>query len=130
MIFLRNRAIQAGQYFRPPSGAPRFSYNQFGAAIGGPIRKDKTFFFGNYEGRRDSTGDIYQGLVPDNLMKTGNFSDVATPIRDPQNGGTPFPNAIIPQTRWDPLASASARVLTRSEYRPAGREFPRYAERP
>ena len=104
--FVRHRAFQAGQYFRPPSGAPRFSYNQFGAAAGGPIRKNRTFVFGNYEGRRDSTGDIYQGLVPDNLMKTGNFSDTGIAIRDPLNGNLPFPNAIIPQTRWDPISSA------------------------
>lgn len=104
--FVRNRAIQAGQFFRPPTGNPRFSYNQFGAAAGGPIRKNRTFIFGNYEGKRDSTGDIYQGLVPDNLIKTGNFSEIATGIRDPLNSNQPFPNAIIPQARWDPLASA------------------------
>ena len=39
--FVRNRALQAGQFFRPPAGAPRFSYNQFGASAGGAIRKDK-----------------------------------------------------------------------------------------
>ena len=104
--FLRNRAFQAGQYFRPPSGNPRFSYNQFGAAAGGPIRKDKTFIFGNYEGRRDSTGDIYQGLIPTNLMLTGDFTGTGTAVRDPLNGNQPFPNDVIPQTRWDPLAKA------------------------
>ena len=104
--FLRNRAIQAGQYFRPATGAPRFSYNQFGAAAGGPIRKGKTFIFGNYEGRRDATGDVYQGLIPTDAMKAGNFSGLTTVIRDPFASNAPFPGNIIPQTRWDPLAAA------------------------
>lgn len=103
--FVRNRAFQAGQFFRPPSGAPRFSYNQFGAAAGGPIRKDRTFIFGNYEGRRVRMGDVYQGLIPDNALKTGNFTGTGIAIRDPLNSNQPFPNAIIPQTRWDPLAT-------------------------
>ena len=103
--FLRNRAIQAGQFFRPPRGKPRFSYNQFGAAAGGPIRKNKTFIYGNYEGRRDSMGDIYQGLVPDNAQKSGDFSGITTAIRDPLNSNQPFPNNVIPRTRWDPLAT-------------------------
>ena len=103
--FLRNRALQAGQFFRPPRGNPRFTYNQFGAAAGGPIRKNRTFIFGNYEGRRDSTGDIYQGFIPDNAMKTGDFTDTGTAVRDPLNNNQPFPNDIIPQNRWDPLAT-------------------------
>ncbi len=40
--FVRNREFQAGQFFRPAAGAPRFTYNQFGTGIGGPIRKDRT----------------------------------------------------------------------------------------
>lgn len=104
--FLRNRAIQAGQFFRPATGAPRFTYNQFGAAAGGPIRKGKTFIFGNYEGRRAATGDVYQGLIPTDAMKAGNFSGLTTAVRDPLGGNAPFPGNSIPQTRWDPLAAA------------------------
>ena len=102
--FVRNRAFQSGQFFRPPAGAPRFSYNQFGAAAGGPIVKDKLFYYGNYEGRRRRTGVILQGLVPTAEMHRGDFSGLGRTIRDPFNNNQPFPGNRIPETRWDPIA--------------------------
>lgn len=106
--YVRNRAFQAGQFFRPVRGAPRFSYNQFGVAGGGRIRKDKTFFFGNYEGRRRRTGNILLGLVPTPAMKQGNFQNIPFQpnrvIRDPANNNQPFPNGIIPADRFSPMA--------------------------
>jgi hypothetical protein len=101
--FVRNRAFQSGQFFRPATGAPRFTYNQFGANAGGAIRKDKTFYFGNYEGRRRRTGVILQGLIPTEEMLGGNFSATGKTIRDPLNDNVPFPNNIIPQTRFDSI---------------------------
>jgi hypothetical protein len=99
--FVRNRAFQAGQFFRPPAGAPRFSYNQFGAAAGGPIVKNKLFYYGNYEGRRRRTGVILQGLVPTPEMHRGDFSKLGKPVRDPFNNNQPFPGNQIPESRWD-----------------------------
>jgi len=101
--FVRNRAFQAGQFFRPASGAPRFTYNQFGFNLGGPIRKDKTFFFGNYEARRRRTGVILQGLIPTQQMLGGDFSQTGKTIKDPLNGSVPFPGNIIPKDRFDPI---------------------------
>ncbi len=101
--FIRNRSFQAGQFFRPASGAPRFTYNQFGGNGGGAIRKDKTFYFGNYEARRRRTGVILQGLVPTAEMLNGDFSATGKTIRDPFNDNTPFPNNVIPSTRFDSI---------------------------
>src|SRR5262245_8599550 len=103
--FIRNRAFQAGQFFRPPAGPPRFTYNQFGGSAGGRIRKDRTFFFGNYEGRRRVTGIILQGLVPTEEMKAGNFSALGRTIRDPFNNNAPFPGNVIPRSRYDRIAA-------------------------
>jgi hypothetical protein len=107
--YVRNRAFQAGQFFRPARGTPRFSYNQFGGGAGGKIRKDTTFFYGNYEGRRRRTGNILLGLVPTPAMKGGDFSAVpnkpTVAVRDPNNNRTPFPGNMIPRTRFNRISN-------------------------
>ncbi|MEX2260774.1 MAG: TonB-dependent receptor [Bryobacteraceae bacterium] len=103
--FIRNRAFQSGQFFRPPGGAPRFSYNQFGASGGGAIRKDKTFYFGNYEGRRRRTGIILQGLVPTQQMQAGDFSSLGKVIRDPFADNQPFSGNVIPRSRFNSISA-------------------------
>ncbi|HET6178836.1 MAG TPA: carboxypeptidase-like regulatory domain-containing protein [Candidatus Sulfotelmatobacter sp.] len=62
--FLRNSALDAPNYFDQGS-APPFQRNQFGAALGGPIRKDRTFLFGNYEGLRQHLHQTSAAFVPD-----------------------------------------------------------------
>jgi hypothetical protein len=115
--FVRNRAFQAGQFFRPATGAPRFTYNQFGGNAGGAIRKDKTFYFANYEARRRRTGVILQGLVPTAPMLGGDFSGLGKTIVDPLNGNTPFPNNVIPTTRFDPVAQKLFNTFPRRTWR-------------
>lgn len=96
---------------------PDFNRDQFGGSIGGPIVKDKTFFFANYAGLRQ-TVPVEVGntvTVPTALMRQGNFSELLNPafsgvgapviIYDPQTG-QPFPGNIIPQNRLDPVAVA------------------------
>jgi hypothetical protein len=68
--FLRNNALDARNFFDQAS-APQFQRNEFGAALGGPIRHDKTFFFGNYEGFRQHLGLSDVTLVPDNNARQG-----------------------------------------------------------
>ncbi len=109
--YVRNRAFQASPFFRPASGrTPSFTYNQFGANGGGKIRKDKTFFFGNYEGRRRRTGTVQLGLTPTPAMKNGDFSAVPNKptvvVRDPSNGRTPFPGNQIPKARFNSISNA------------------------
>jgi hypothetical protein len=68
--FLRNSAFDARNYF-DQAAIPEFQRNQFGGALGGPIRKDKLFLFGNYEGFRQNWGLSAVSLVPDNEARQG-----------------------------------------------------------
>ena len=71
--FLRNNDLDARNYF-DVGAAPAFHQNQFGASLGGPIKKNKLFFFGNYEGfRQDVPTDLYN-LVPNASQIAGDFS--------------------------------------------------------
>ena len=72
--FLRNTALDARNYFSPTRGAYR--QNQFGGTIGGPIRHDKLFFFGDYQGTRQTQGiDTSEISVPSDADRTGNLLD-------------------------------------------------------
>lgn len=68
--FLRNSAFDARNFF-DQNAVPHFARNQFGGALGGPIQKDKTFLFGNYEGFRQHLGLTDVTLVPDNNARMG-----------------------------------------------------------
>ena len=70
--FLRNDAMDARNYFnRQPAVKTAFRNNQFGASFGGPLIKDKTFFFGAYEGQRERVGSDFTFLVPTNTNTVG-----------------------------------------------------------
>ena len=69
--FLRNSVFDARNYFDPLTGPPSFRRNQFGGSLGGPIRKDKTFFFINYEGLRQQLGETNIANVPDQNAHNG-----------------------------------------------------------
>ncbi len=68
--FLRNSALDARNFF-DQGAIPQFQRNEFGGALGGPIRKDKMFLFGNYEGYRQHLGLSDVTLVPDNNARSG-----------------------------------------------------------
>ena len=79
----------------PAAPKPDLSQHQFGATLGGPIIKDKTFFFADYQGLRITSGQTYLSTVPSMKMRQGDFSELNRVIYDPLTG-QPFPGNIIP----------------------------------
>ena len=103
--FYRGDRFDAKNFFAPTK--PDYKRNQFGGTAGGPILRNKVFVFGAYEGLRTVQGQPFLGSVPNQAFLAGNFSSLATPIRDPLTG-QPFPGNIIPTNR----ISTFARILT------------------
>ena len=110
--WLRNEKLNARTFFAPDKAPLR--YNIFGASIGGPIVKNKTFFFYNFEGGRRRTGVTVTRNVPNPGEVNGDFSrrvDVTTldpATRVGAGPAQPFPGNIIPTNRIDPLGRAFA----------------------
>jgi len=103
--FLRNSAFDANNFFNNRAGRakPDFSQHQFGGTIGGPVVKDKTFYFFDYQGYRVSQGQTYLSTVPSEKMRNGDFSEINRVIYDPTTG-KPFQNNYISPQRFDPAA--------------------------
>jgi hypothetical protein len=96
--YLRNNDFDARNYFDVSRGAPAFHQNQFGASLGGPIRKTKLFFFGNYEGFRQLVPSDLYNLVPNANQTAGNFSADTQQLYNPYvlNPTTPTGYATLP----------------------------------
>ena len=75
--FLRNDKLDATDFFLNASGQPKPPYrrNQFGGAAGGPLRKDRTFIFGDYEGIRQTQGVALPSIVPSDAARAGNLAN-------------------------------------------------------
>jgi hypothetical protein len=124
----RNRVLNAGNFFSNAQrlGKPAYVQNQFGVAGGGPVRKDRTFFYGTYEGYRQRAGVNLTNSVPSNAILGGDFSNyrnaagAVIPIYDPTTqcgttAGNPcpatgprrtqFPGNVIPASRFDRVAN-------------------------
>lgn len=131
--FLRNDKLDANAFFNNRLGAPRppFRRNEFGATAGGPVRRDKTFFFADYQGIRVAQPATITSTIPtlaqQQMVKTGDFSKLGAPIFDPYavvNGlRTPFVGNIIPTARLDPAAVKLISLLPAPTSSAATRNF-------
>ena len=93
--FLRNEKLNARDFFA--NDVPPFKRNQYGGTIGGPIRRDRLFFFGSYQGTRErSAPGTITATVPTEAERRGDFSATGRRITDPETGQV-FPNSIIPR---------------------------------
>ena len=118
--FARHESLNARNYFASTNPIkPEFRRNQFGGVVGGPIRRNRTFFFLDYQGQRQTVGRTVISTVPTLLQRQGIFTEAiggrVPAIYDPNTtapapgGGTtrsPFPDNRIPLERLDPVARA------------------------
>ncbi|MGA3194988.1 MAG: TonB-dependent receptor [Terriglobales bacterium] len=127
----RTSGFNAADHFTEPNGIPGNRWNQFGGSIGGPVIKDKVFFFGDYQGMRNNLHASGNEVVPIDAFRTGDFSSVAAidPIYDPATGnpdgtgrtqfdgcpGSPELNVICP-TRLSTAAKNLLALLPQPNY--------------
>jgi hypothetical protein len=130
--FLRNDDFDANNFFTNRAGLPRtpFHQNQFGGTLGGPIRRDRVFFFGDYQGTRETTQSGKSiSSVPTAALASGDFSGQSAPIFDPRtrhigpNGtviATKFPGNKIDPTLINKTSAAILALLPAPNYGPPG----------
>ncbi|MGH9450717.1 MAG: hypothetical protein ACRD11_09255 [Terriglobia bacterium] len=101
---LQNNVFNARNFFDyTPPGAPPFKQNQFGFTAGGPIKRGRTFCFGDYQGLRTRAAESFVSVLPTAAEKTGNFSDgYLAQITDPKTG-QPYPGQVIPASELQPV---------------------------
>lgn len=109
--FLRNNDFDARNFFA--AAVEPLHQNQFGATLGGPVRRNKDFFFAYYEGLRDSQGETKIAIVPTPAQRQGNFSGLINYFT-----GAPVPGGQIPQSMLNPVA------LNELSYYPLGNISP------
>jgi len=118
MVYEYNQVsrLKARETFSP--NKPVTTYNNLGFTIGGPIRKNKTFFFGDYSRLWDRRGDSYVITVPTDAFRRGDFSSVSAPLYDPATGDpitgagkTRFNNNVIPDARISPIAKKAMSLI-------------------
>jgi hypothetical protein len=126
--FVRNDDFDANNFFSNRAGLPRtpFHQNQFGGTAGGPIRHDKIFFFGDYQGQRQSikSGSSISS-VPTAQLDSGDFSAQPAPIFDPSTRhigpagtviATQFPGNKIPSNRINATSAAILAMIPLPNY--------------
>ena len=119
--FFRNDRMDAANFFANSTSQPKnpLRYNQFGGSVGGPIRHQKTFVFGDYQGTIARNASPMVTSVPLDEQRLGDFSSLRAngapvPIYDPFGASlarTPFPNNTVPLTSVDPAAANITALL-------------------
>src|SRR5579885_1928022 len=121
--FARNNALDARNFFA--SVTPPLNLHQFGASLGGPLRKDKTHFFAAWEQTRETFGSAAIYTVPTLAERQGDFSRIPNAIYDPDTraGGKkqPYPGNVIPRSQLDPVAVAALPYIPLPNRTPAAR---------
>ncbi len=106
--FFRNKVLDANQWINNVAGLPRggFSQNQFGGTFGGPILKNKLFFFGDLERFTSREGTTVESTVPTPLMVQGNFTELPYALNNPAVPGQSgcYAGNIIQSGCFDPVA--------------------------
>ncbi len=115
--FLRNDIFDARNFFS--TDVEPLKQNQFGGTVGGPVIRDRTFFFGYYEGFRNRQGVTRSAVVATDAQRRGDFSGRTPPLVDISTAGTPFPGGQIPASL---LNQVSLGVMQR--YIPSGNASP------
>ena len=103
--FARNDRFDARNFFATGVDRPKLSQNQYGGSVGGPVARNKTFFFGDFEGFGVTQGVTAVATVPTAKMRAGDFSELSVSIFDPtKSPRTAFVGNQIPTGRLDPIA--------------------------
>ncbi len=126
--FVRNYDFDARNFFSLT--APKLQRNQFGASFGGPVwipriykGRDRTFFFFSYEGLRQRLASTVSNLiVPTPLERAGDFSQSKLKPTDPTTKA-PFPNALIPASRFDPAGQKFLSIFIPLPNAPGGKDI-------
>ena len=117
--FLRNDAMDARSFFS--AGVPKLRFNQFGFTTGGPVRRNKHFFFLSYQGLRIREDQVSGASSPaTDAERRGDFSAARARIIDPLDNGNLFPNSTIPQSRFDSVATKVLQQYVPQANRPGG----------
>jgi hypothetical protein len=100
--FVRNEAFDAKNYFS--QDVEPLNQHQYGVTAGGPLRQNRAFFFGYFEGFRNDQGMTTTATVPTLAERNGDFSGMSTPLLNFAAGGVPFPGNQIPAAAINPVA--------------------------
>jgi hypothetical protein len=135
--FLQNNDMDARNFFNP--SVPPIHYNYVGGDIGGPIKKNKLFFFGDYLRVMDVEGTSTLESIPSAAFRTGDLSAGTTTVYDPNTGNlftgvgrTPFPNNQVPLNRINPVSLNILKLIpaTNEAFNPAAQANDYYAALP